>query len=136
MKDDSVYLKHILDTISDIEHFTQGVSEEDFLSNKEKQFAVLRGLEIIGEATKSISRELKKSCPDINWKDVAGMRDKLIHVYFGVNLSLVWKTVKEDLPKLKKQVQKIQSFSPIESMFGTMKKTDIADLRDHKDRCP
>jgi uncharacterized protein with HEPN domain len=106
MKDskDSVYLKHILDTICDIEQFTQGLSKEDFLSNRGKQYAVLHGLEIIGEATKNLSRDLKKSCPEVNWKDVAGMRDKLIHVYFGVKLPLVWKTVKEDLPTLKKHM--------------------------------
>ena len=105
MKDNSVYLKHILDAICDIEQFMQGLSKEDFLKNREKQYAVLRGLEVIGEATKNLSRDLKKDCSEINWKDIAGMRDKLIHVYFGVNLSLVWKTVKEDLPTLKKQVQ-------------------------------
>jgi uncharacterized protein with HEPN domain len=111
MKDDSVYLKHIYDTISDIENFTQELSKEGFLRSKEKQYAVLRGLEIIGEATKNLSRELKKSCSEVNWKDIAGMRDKLVHVYFGVNLPLVWKTVKEDLPKLKEQVQKLRTNS-------------------------
>lgn len=78
-----------------------------FLETERKQYAVLRGLEIIGEATKNLSRELKKENLEINWKDISGMRDKLIHVYFGVNLPVVWKTVKEDLPNLKKQVQKL-----------------------------
>ncbi len=107
MKEDNVYLKHILDTISDIEQFMQGLTKEDFFANKEKQYAVLRGLEIIGEATKNLSRELKKECSEVNWKDIAGMRDKLIHAYFGIKLAVVWKTVKEDLPNLKKQVQKL-----------------------------
>ncbi len=83
MKDDRVYLKHIFDSISDIEEFTNGLSKEDFLRNREKQYAVLRGLEIVGEATKNLSRELKKQCPEITWKEIAGMRDKLIHAYFG-----------------------------------------------------
>jgi uncharacterized protein with HEPN domain len=82
----------------------QGVSEEEFFGNKEKQYAVLRGLEIIGEATKNLSDELKTKSADIDWKNIAGMRDKLIHSYFGVNLPLVWETVKKDLPPLKKQV--------------------------------
>ena len=107
MKNDKVYLKHILDAISDIEKFMQGVSEEEFFGNREKQYAVLRALEIIGEATKNLSSELKTKSPEVDWKNIAGMRDKLIHAYFGVNLPLVWETVKKDLPQLKKQTQKI-----------------------------
>lgn len=104
---DSVYLKHILDSICSIEQFTEGLSQEDFFRNIEKQYAVLRGLEVIGEATKNLSQELKKGCPEVSWKDIAGMRDKMIHAYFAIDLPLVWKTVKEDLPPLKKQVQKL-----------------------------
>jgi len=107
MKNDNVYLKHILDAISDIEKFMQGVSEEEFFGNREKQYAVLRALEIIGEATKNLSSELKTKSAGIDWKNIAGMRDKLIHAYFGVKLHLVWETVKKDLPKLKKQAQEI-----------------------------
>ncbi len=107
MKKDRVYLTHILDTIADIEKFTQGVSQEAFFENKEKQYAVLRALEIIGEATKNLSSELKNANSAVDWKHIAGMRDKLIHAYFGVNLPLVWETVKKDLPELKSQIQKI-----------------------------
>ena len=85
----------------------QEVSEEEFFGNREKQYAVLRALEIIGEATKNLSGELKAKSPEVDWKNIAGMRDKLIHSYFGVNLPLVWETVKKDLPQLKKQTQKI-----------------------------
>ncbi len=106
MKNDKIYLKHILDVISDVEQFIQGVSEEEFFGNREKQYAVLRALEIIGEATKNLSSELKAKNPDTDWKNIAGMRDKLIHAYFGVNLPLVWETTKNDLPKLKKVTQK------------------------------
>jgi len=84
-----------------IEKFIEGVNKENFLGNVEKQYAVLRGLEIIGEATKNLSEELKKKHPDIPWKEIAGMRDKLIHQYFGVNLDLVWETIKTELPELK-----------------------------------
>jgi uncharacterized protein with HEPN domain len=107
MRKDKVYLTHILDAISDIEKFMQGVSEEEFFGNKEKQYAVLRALEIIGEATKNLSGELKAKSCDVDWKNIAGMRDKLIHAYFGVNLPLVWETVKKDLPQLKEQARKI-----------------------------
>ena len=107
MKRDSVYLKHILDAISDIGKFTQGVSKDDFFENKEKQYAVLRALEIIGEATKNLSDELKAKNPRVNWRNVAGMGDKLIHAYFGINLPLVWETLKKDLPQLQFQAQKM-----------------------------
>lgn len=85
----------------------EGVSENKFLDNKEKHYAVLRALEIIGEATKNLSPELKAKHCEVDWKNIAGMRDRLIHAYFGVDLPLVWETVKKDLPELRKQVDKI-----------------------------
>ena len=96
-KRDKAYLKHILDAISDIEKFIEGITEEGFCENKEKQYAVLRALEIIGEATKNLSNELKAKYSDILWREIAGMRDKLIHQYFGVNLELVWETIQNRL---------------------------------------
>lgn len=96
-----------MDTISDIKKFVQGISEQEFFRNKEKQYAVLRALEIIGEASKNLSREMKDENSAIDWRNIAGMRDKLIHAYFGVNLPLVWETVKNDLPQLKKQASKM-----------------------------
>jgi len=107
MKKDKAYLKHILDAISDIEKFTEGVTKEEFYGNKEKQYAVLRALEIIGEATKNLSEELKAKHRQVPWREITGMRDKLIHEYFGVNLELVWETIKSDLPKLKEKVSRI-----------------------------
>ena len=104
MKRDNAYLQHILDAISNIEKFIEGITKEEFTRNLEKQYAVLRGLEIIGEAAKNLSRELKRKYPHIPWKEIAGMRDKLIHQYFGVNLDLVWETVKTKLPELKNQI--------------------------------
>ncbi|MEM2602231.1 MAG: HepT-like ribonuclease domain-containing protein [Candidatus Bathyarchaeia archaeon] len=73
----------------------------------EKQYAVLRALEIIGEATKNLSEELKSEHRRIPWKDVAGMRDKLIHEYFGVDLELIWETIERELPELKGEILKI-----------------------------
>ena len=96
-----------MDAISDVERFTESVTKEEFFENKEKQYAVLRALEIIGEATKNLSKELKADNREVRWRDVAGMRDKLIHAYFGVMLDLVWETVKKSLPELKTRVSKI-----------------------------
>ncbi len=106
MKRDKAYLEHVLGAISDVELFVKGVEETDFFENKEKQYAVLRALEVIGEATKNLSSEFKVGNPEVDWKSIVGMRDKLIHAYFGVNLSLVWETVKKDLPVLKVQIRK------------------------------
>ncbi len=107
MKDDAVFLKHVLDSINQIEEYVDGMGYEDFVSNKLVQDGVVRKLEIIGEATKHLSPELREKYPKTPWEDIAGMRDKLIHHYFGVDLEVVWDTVEKDLPALKKNVKKI-----------------------------
>ena len=106
-RNDKAYLKHIADAISDIKCFMRNVTKEEFLENREKQYAILRALEIIGEATKNVSKEMKATHPEVNWSDIAGMRDRLIHQYFGVNLDLVWATVKKNLPELENQVSEM-----------------------------
>src|SRR3972149_566223 len=105
-KKDKAYL-HIIDAVSDIKRFMEGLTKEEFFENKEKQYAVLRALEIIGEATKNLSKEMKAKHSEIQWKDIAGMRDKLIHEYFGVNLNLVWETVKKNIPELEKKISEM-----------------------------
>ena len=106
-KKDKAYLRHILDAVSDIKRFMEGLTKEEFFENKEKQYAALRALEIIGEATKNLSKEMKAKHSEIQWRDIAGMRDKLIHEYFGVNLNLVWETVKKNIPELEKQISEM-----------------------------
>ncbi|MBU0628386.1 MAG: DUF86 domain-containing protein [Nanoarchaeota archaeon] len=106
-KDNSVYLKHILDSIKRIEEYTKEISKEQFMSKNIVQAAAIREIEIIGEATKMIDNKFKEDYGSIPWKSIAGMRDKLIHGYFGVDLEAVWKTIEEDIPYLKRELTKV-----------------------------
>src|SRR3989338_8816956 len=102
-----LYINDILEQIELIGEFTKGSTKEKFLGDKEKQYAVIRAIEIIGEATKQLAFHFKKKYPKIEWKGIAGMRDILIHAYFGVNLEKVWYAIKEEIPILKIQIQQI-----------------------------
>lgn len=94
------YIQDILDSINAIEEFTKGMDFEEFARDRKTSFAVIRGLEIIGEAAKSIPKSIRNRYPAVPWRDMAAMRDKVIHEYFGVNLKVIWKTAKEDIPPL------------------------------------
>ena len=108
MDKDKLYISHILSAIESIEEFTRGLDHDNFLSNKLVQSAVIRQVEIIGEATKNLSESLRADESRAPWRDIAGMRDFLIHEYFGVDLEEVWKTVSEDVPRLKEIVKSLQ----------------------------
>ncbi|MCZ7399524.1 MAG: DUF86 domain-containing protein [Candidatus Methanoperedens sp.] len=106
-KDDIVYLRHILDAISRIEEYIKGLNYDDFMDNHLVQDGVVRQIEIVGEATKRVSTEMREKYPDIPWRKMSGMRDKLIHDYLGVDLDAVWDTVEKDIPVLKDEIQTV-----------------------------
>ena len=106
-RSDKLYLKDIFDSIEKIESYINNLNYEEFSEDLMVIDAVVRNLEIIGEATKNLSKEIKSSYPEIPWKEIAGMRNKVIHEYFGVNFKIVWKTIKERLPELKMKIEEI-----------------------------
>ena len=107
-KESIIFIEHIINNIEDIENFTRNIRKEDFLKNKEKQNAIIRSLEIIGEAVKNLPPTITNKYPSIPWKDIAGTRDKITHHYFGVDLELIWKTIQENIPELKQEILKIK----------------------------
>jgi uncharacterized protein with HEPN domain len=108
VKDDLVYVEHILDCIRKIKEFSGGLSFKEFSGNELVQDAIIRNIEIIGEASKKISIDTKQIYFEISWKEIAGMRDKLIHDYLGVDVEVVWRTIKEDIPILERQIREIE----------------------------
>lgn len=99
MKDERIYLGHIRDAINDIKAYASA-GEEAFLADRMRQDAIIRKLEIIGEAVKRLSEATRAQRPEIPWKQIAGMRDRLTHAYFGIDLALVWRVVERDLQAL------------------------------------
>ena len=101
------YLKDILGAIDETAEFTTGMTFEDFEQDRKTIRAVLRNLEVLGEAAKQIPDDLRAKAPDVPWRLMAGMRDKLIHEYFGVDLSIVWSVIKEELPPLHPKIERL-----------------------------
>ena len=107
MREYSLYLKDILEAMASIEKFVAGMEFEDFKNDDRTSSAVIRKFEIIGEAIKHIPDEIRNKYPQIKWKQMAGMRDRLIHFYFGVKYDLVWHTIKDIIPQVKPIIQGI-----------------------------
>lgn len=105
--DPTDYLRDIVENATKVETFTAGVDFDAFLADEMRAYATIRALEIIGEAVKQVPTGLREQYPDVPWRSIARMRDKLIHHYFGVNLGVVWKTVTEDISPLKKVVEQM-----------------------------
>lgn len=108
MKDDQVFLGHIRDAISDIREYASA-GHDVFVAERMRQDAIIRKFEIIGEAVKRLSEATKARRSDIQWRQIAGMRDRLMHGYFGVDLALLWATIERDLPILSAAIAELLS---------------------------
>src|ERR1700741_3844559 len=106
-KNVKLFINDILEAIEKIEIYTQVMSYDQFIKDEKTKDAVIRNLEVIGEAAKNIPSTIKEKHPDINWKAISGMRDKLIHEYFGVSFPIVWETIKSDLPFFKAGIKEV-----------------------------
>ena len=101
------YVQDIIDSIIDMENFVKGLSFDEFSEDKKTVNAVVRSLEIIGEASKKVPESVRKQYPKLPWKEMAKMRDKLIHGYFGIDLEIVWKVLKDEIPPLTPIIKKM-----------------------------
>lgn len=106
-RDIALYIKDILKNMDKAGRFIKDITYEDFASDEKTNYAVVRCVEIIGEAAKNIPENIRRKYPDIPWKKMAGMRDKISHFYFGIDMKKVWLAVKRDIPKIKPQIRKI-----------------------------
>jgi uncharacterized protein with HEPN domain len=106
-RDERVFLEDVLECIEKIEEYVGNLTEKEFEENSEKQDAVIRRIEIIGEAVKNISNETRKKFPDVRWREMAGMLDVVIHQYFGISIGLIWRVATSDIPSLKERIGEI-----------------------------
>lgn len=108
---EKLYLQDIFNAINQIEEYQRGMTLDTFINDKKTIDAIVRNLEIIGEAANNIPQEFKTSNPTIPWREMISMRNKVLHEYFGVDLEILWKTTHEDLPQLKQELEKLPKAS-------------------------
>ncbi|MCL4390177.1 MAG: DUF86 domain-containing protein [Patescibacteria group bacterium] len=106
-RDPKLYLQDISDAISKIEAFTSGVSYDNFVRDEEKMDAIIRNLEVIGEAAKNVPPEIREKYPEIPWEKMTSTRNKVLHEYFGIDMEILWETIQEDIPSLKVKLDNI-----------------------------
>lgn len=114
----SLYIKDIIDAINKVEEFVENMDFDDFIKDDKTSSAVIRKIEIIGEATKQLSKDVRDKFRNIPWSAMAKTRDKIIHFYHGVDYEVIWKIIKEDLPPLKHQLEEIHEILLKEEKFG------------------
>lgn len=112
-KESLIFIQHILESIERIESYSKNLTKKNLTKNVKIQDAIIRRIEVIGEATKNISSDFRNKYPVVEWNDIIRTRDKIIHHYFGVDLDIVWDIVKKDPPELKKKIKVI-----LEKEFG------------------
>ena len=108
-RNSKLFLKDIVDAMGHIEEFIEGMTLDELEADEKTSSAVIRKFEVIGEAVKNIPNKVKEEHKDIQWKSMAGMRDRLIHAYFGIDYKLVWAAIKTEIPKLKPKLKKLLS---------------------------
>jgi len=108
MKDDLIFIEHILESINAIKEFSKEITLNELTSNRLKRDAIVRSIEIIGEAIKNISKETKDRYRNVQWECIMKTGDKMIHYYFEIDYNVVWEIIKKDLPALKKQINEIK----------------------------
>jgi uncharacterized protein with HEPN domain len=111
-----------LEAINDIENFVANITYEEFIKDRKTLNAVVRSIEIIGEASKNLPDSLKIKYAELPWKEIASMRDKLIHAYFGMDTETIWQTIKHNIPGLKQTIQKIEKDQDLQRAQGMSKK--------------